>query len=165
MKKFNLEKVIYMEYIFFYVSMFLTIMLFFICTYFKKPSLPSIIIGLTSIGYSFISDLTFGDRLKLFYYITPQKSTLYIILAGVFIYSFYNIIYTMFLPESNPLIYTIFWIIGMLMLEYLSLIARTVVFTGWKMFPWSIILYMVSYLWIYSFYKYLLNKIPVSKNY
>jgi hypothetical protein len=153
-----------MEYIFFYVSMFIAIILFFFCTHFKKPSLPIIIIGLTSIGYSFISDLTIGDRLKLFYYITPQKFTLYIILAGVFIYPFCNMIYTMFLPERKPLIYTIFWIIGMLLFEYLSVIAKTVVFTGWKMFPWSIILYMVSYLWIYSFYKYLLNKIPVSKH-
>ena len=153
-----------MEYIFFYSSIVIILILFFFCVHFRKLSLPHIIIGLTSIGYSMLSDSTFGNVFKLFYYINPQTSNIYMIIAAIFLYPLLNMLYTMFLPEGRRIIYTIYWIIGLLIFEYLSLLTKTVVFTGWKMFPWSIVLYVVSYLWIYYLYIYLKTRIPVNQN-
>lgn len=153
-----------MEYVFFYSSIIIIFFLFFYCLHLRKPSLPSIVIGLTTIGYSFVIDLIFGDSLKLYYYITPAKSTIYMILAALFIYPFLNLLYTMFLPKAMHLRYTVLWIIGLLIFEYSTLLTKTIVFTGWKMFPWSVVLYITSYSLIYSFYIYLLNKFPIATN-
>jgi hypothetical protein len=126
----------------------------------RKLRLSNIIIGITTIGYSLTNDILFGDYFKLFYYISPQESTIYMILAAVFIYPLLNILYTMFLPKNRNygFVYTLGWILGMLIFEYFTVAVNTIVFTGWKPIPWSIVLYIVAYLWIYNFYKYLVNK-------
>lgn len=149
-----------MDYIFFYLSMFISIVVLFFYLIQRRFLLPNILIGIASVGYSLINDNLFGNHFKLFYYISPQRSAFYMILAAIFIYSTLNMIYTAHLPENfiSSITYTIIWIIGMLIFEYLSVAAKTIVFTGWSPFPWSILLYIVSYLWIYNFYKYLLNK-------
>ncbi len=153
-----------MEYTFFYLSAVIIPILFIICCFFRKPVVSNILIGLVSIGYSLINDIILGDRLKLFHYIIREHSTLYMVLAAITIYAPLNITYTMFLPQKlrPSIIYTGFWIIALLIFEILSLLTKTIVFTGWKMFPWSIVLYIVSYLWIYSLYRFLQRKIPSS---
>ena len=148
-----------MEYIFFYLSIIAILIIFFICNAIRRMTLPSFIIGLTSVGYSLISDLLFGDQLKLFYYIGEKISILYMMLSALFIYSILNIIYTMFLPrnEKKVLIYTVCWIVALCIFEYASIITKTIVFTGWKPIPWSLVTYIAAYLWIYFFYR-LLSK-------
>lgn len=153
-----------MAYVFFYLSAAVLLIIFLICCKFNKPKLPNIIIGLTTVGYSLIFDILFGDQLKLFYYINLQVSTSYMILSAVLIYSFLNVVYTMFLPKNNTnvLVYTSGWIIALLFFEYASLLTKTIVFTGWKPFPWSIVIYIVEYIWIYFFYRFLTKKyLPV----
>ena len=150
-----------MEYIFFYLSIFAVLIAFFNFNLVRRVKLPSIIIGLATVGYSLTSDLLFGDRLKLFYYINGKASITYMILSAIFIYAFLNMLYTMFLPEKQKavLIYTACWIVFMCAFEYATLVTRTIVFTGWKPVPWSLVTYIVAYLWIYFFYRFL------SKNY
>ncbi len=149
-----------MAYIFFYSSIVVVYVLFFICCIFKKPLLSNIIIGLTTIGYSLINDILLGDQLKLFHYINPEISTLYMVISAALIYPLLNITYTLFLPTKGKkvLIYTSLWIAAMLLFEYLSIIAKTIVFTGWQPVPWSFVLYVVTYVWIYFFYKLLIKK-------
>ena len=149
-----------MEYIFFYSSVVAMIILFLFYLSTRRLKLPYIIIGITTVGFSLINDILLGDYFNLFYYISPQKSNLYIVLAAVFIYPIVNIAYTMFLPKTSKytLVYTIFWIIGMLIFEYFSVLSKAIVFTGWRPIPWSIVLYIIAYLWIYYFYKYLIKK-------
>jgi len=151
-----------MAYIFFYSSIAVLLITFLICCNFRKLKLPNIIIGLTTVGYSLISDILLGDQFKLFYYINPQVSTLYMILSAVLIYAVLNIAYTMFLPKKhkNALIYTVGWIVALLLFEYASLLTKALIFTGWKPFPWSIVTYIVAYVWIYFFYSFLTKKIP-----
>jgi hypothetical protein len=150
-----------LEYSFYYISLIVILIIFLVCTKFRKVTLSNIIIGLVTIGYSLISDIITGDRLKLFHYISPRVSTLYMIISAVFLYSLLNILYTMFLPRTNlsALLYTAIWVIGLLIFEGLSVKTGTVVFTGWRMFPWSVMLYLVTYLWIYYFYRYLKRRV------
>jgi hypothetical protein len=115
------------------------------------------IIGIASVAFSLIVDITFGDYFGLYHYINPQASVIYMVGSAIFIYPLINIIYTLFLPESlNRLfIYTTIWIGAMLVFEYLSVYFRTIVFTGWRPFPWSLIIYIATFLWINVFYKYI----------
>lgn len=150
-----------MEYSFFYGFIAILWLIFSICIYFKPVKLANIIIGITTIAYSILYEMLLGEYFSLYYYIQPEKSILYIILAGVLIYPILNIIYTLFLPKKiKPvLIYTGLWIIVILIFEYATLFTKTIVFTGWIIFPWSIITYIITYLWIYLFYRYLNEKI------
>lgn len=153
-----------MSHIFFYASIVVLLILFlFVCT-FKSPKLPNVIIGLTAVGYSLIIDIILGDQLKLYYYIDPQLSTMYIVVSAVFVYPILNIIYTLFLPKKfkSLIIYTFCWITSLLVFEYACVKAKTIVFTGWQALPWSIIIYLVTYIWIYYFYIFLIRKCPAA---
>ncbi len=146
-----------MNILFFYTSVVVVWILFAICAYFKPLKVENIIIGIASVAFSLIVDITLGDYFGLYYYIKPQTSTIYMVGSAIFIYPLINIIYTLFLPESlNRLfIYTAIWIGTMLVFEYLSVYFRTIVFTGWRPVPWSLIIYIATYLWINIFYKFL----------
>ncbi|MBC7765597.1 MAG: hypothetical protein H7Y41_03845 [Hyphomonadaceae bacterium] len=147
---------------FFYLSIIAMLILFIICYKFRKPTLASIVIGLTTVGYSLISDIILGDQLKLFYYISPQQSTFYMVLSALLIYSILNILYTMFLPQKgkHALVYTFCWIVVLLLFEYTTIVTKTIVFTGWAPFPWSLVTYIVAYAWIYCLHRYLAKKMP-----
>ena len=146
-----------MNILFFYTSVVITWIVFAICVYFKLLKLENIIIGIASIAFSLIVDITLGDYFGLYYYINPQVSTIYMVGSAIFIYLLINIIYTLFLPESlNRLfVYTAIWIGAMLVFEYLSVYFKTIIFTGWRPFPWSLILYIATFLWINIFFKYI----------
>ncbi len=151
-----------MEYAFFYLSAAVLVLLTAGCAFLKSPPrLSNILIGLLTVGYALITDVVLGHQAGLFHYIDPLQSTLYMVLAAIFIYAPLNILYTLFLPEKSKwvLAYTICWIIGLTVFEYVSLLTKTLVFTGWKMFPWSFVLYILAYLWLYFFYRYLQRRI------
>ena len=150
-----------MEYTFFFGSIIAIVILFFISIKIKRLTLSCIIIGISTIGFSLVVDILFGDYFKLYYYLSPKELPLYAILSAIFIYPLLNIIYILFLPKRTMkvLIYTLFWIIFLLIFEYCTLQTKTIVFTGWKPYPWSVVLYIVAYSWIYSFYRYLSRKI------
>ncbi|OCL27171.1 hypothetical protein U472_06760 [Orenia metallireducens] len=150
-----------MEYSFFYGSIVVLWTILGVCMYFKTIKLKHLIIGITTIAYSLLYEVLLGEYLDLYYYIKDKESILYTLLAGILVYPILNIIYTLFLPKKTRpvLIYTGLWIIAMLIFEYLSLLTKTVVFTGWRMIPWSPLTYMVNYLWIYLFYRYLEKRI------
>lgn len=151
----------YMESMFIYISIAVIWAVFVALLSFRRIGINHIFIGITTVAYTLVFDFTFGGRLGLYHYVTPTASLSYILLSGVFLYSVLNIIYTMFLPEKtlNALIYTSLWIIGMLGFEYASVLTGTIVFTGWQPIPWSLITYTVTYAWVYTFYRYLQDKV------
>lgn len=146
-----------MEYTFFYISSAFMLLLLVITACIIRVSPAAVITGMVSIGYSTVFDITFGERFGLYYYINPSKSTLYLVLSAVFVYAAANIVYLAFLPDKpgKLIFYTAAWIAGMLLFEYASLLTGTIVFTGWRMLPWSLIAYTATYLWLVLFYRYL----------
>lgn len=150
-----------MNYIFFYSSIIVLIIGFIICCKIRALRLSNVIIGITTVGYSLINDTLFGNHFHLFYYISLNETNLFMILAALFLYPILNMIYTMFLPvkSKNISIYTICWIVLLLVFEYFSLKTRSLIFTGWQPIPWSIVSYIVAYLWIFYFYRYLTKKV------
>lgn len=149
-----------MAYLFFYISIITIDILFLIIIKIKNFNLAYLTIGFTTIGISLINDIIFGDQLHLYFYIRPGISTLYMVLAAVFLYPILNIIYLIFLPERMKLIlyYSAIWILAMLIFEFSSVKAKTIVFTGWKPLPWSIVVYVFTYCWINFYYRALKNK-------
>ncbi|HQL36058.1 MAG TPA: hypothetical protein PLG67_05620, partial [Bacillota bacterium] len=61
-----------------------------------------------------------------------------------------------FLPEriKPAVVYTFIWIILLLAFEILSLYARTIVFTGWRIVPWSIVTYIFTFVWVNLLFRY-----------
>ncbi|HYF75076.1 MAG TPA: hypothetical protein VD757_00705 [Candidatus Nitrosocosmicus sp.] len=139
-----------MAVMFFYCSIAATWMLFFLCILKRPLTFRHIIIAIAGIGYSLLYETILGEYNDLYYYIDPEKSLLYIILSAVTIYPVIEIIYAIFLPDKAlpALFYTALWIILMLAFEYASLYTGTLVLTGWKVIPWSIITYVVTYGWL-----------------
>ncbi|NLI58014.1 MAG: hypothetical protein GX387_05760 [Clostridium sp.] len=149
-----------MQLVFFYVSIIAVLLVLAICSFFKPLDFRSYVIAVTSIAYSLVYEVILGEYYGLYYYINEKDSIIYIVLAGIILYPALNIIYVLFLPKEmkKTLIYTVFWMVAMVIFEYFSLVSKTIVFTGWKPIPWSIITYIATYLWVYTLYRYMSNR-------
>lgn len=149
-----------METSFFYISLLAVLSAFILTIYKKAPGIVEFTIGIASIAYSLAYELGLGWFGGLYYYITPSASIYYIILATIFIYTPLNVIYITFLPGTGvkAACYTLLWIVGLLIFEYLSIIAGTVVLTGWNPVPWSLITYLFTYTWINLLASYIKKK-------
>ncbi len=155
--------VIKMSVAFFFISIAAAWTILGIVLRFRSLELPHIIIAIATTAYTLVYETILGIHQGLYYYINPETSAFYIVLAAVLLYPLVNIIYVLFLPvgRNAVLIYTGAWIAGMLVLEYASVMARTIVFTGWQPIPWSLVTYLVTYSWIYYFYMYLTRKVRI----
>ena len=143
-----------MSYIFFYSSALVIWIVFAIVSRLVPLDIRSLIVGIGTAAYSVIFDTVWGEINGLYYYVSPRESLTYIILAAVLIYPFVNILYTLFLPNNvrSQLYYSLLWIGAMLLFEYISIKTGTIVFTGWRPIPWSIVTYIITYTWIYFLY-------------
>jgi len=113
-----------------------------------------------TVAYSMIYETVLSGYLSLYYYLNPRDSVIYIVMSAILLYPSLNIMYTMFLPKDKKAVlgYTIAWMAAMMIFEYFSVMFGTVVFTGWTPFPWSVVTYVVTYLWVYLTYRYLSKK-------
>jgi hypothetical protein len=146
-----------LKYFLFYGSIIAILLILFAVNRIKKLSINDFLIGLTTAAFSLAFDVTLGGYFKLYYYISTDTSLLYIVLAALFLYPPLNMIYTLFLPrdKNRVMLYTGLWMVAMLVFELISVLTHTIVFTGWKPFPWSILTYIITYFWVISLYRYL----------
>lgn len=142
---------------FFYGSIAAVWIVFLICILKKPITFKNIMVAIAAIGYSLLFETTLGEYSGLYYYIKQSESLFYIIVSAVFIYPLIEVIYTMFLPGKTnaAVVYTIIWIVLMLAFELLSLYTGTVVLTGWRIIPWSIVTYIFTFGWINLLFRYL----------
>lgn len=146
-----------MAYAFFYLSLIILWLLLYGCTRIRPIQPAHIIIALVTAAVSLVYDTLLGEYAGLYYYISPRHSIYYMILGGALIYPPANIIYLLFLPRDkySASMYSILWIGVMMVFEYASVLAGSVVFTGWNPFPWSPVTYVGTYLWVNLLYRYL----------
>ena len=135
---------------FFYASIAAIWIVFLICAVKKPVTLKHLIVAITAMGYSLLYETWLGEYTGLYYYINKEHSLLYIILSAVLLYPVIEVIYTMFLPEKSypAAVYTVVWVVLMLAFELASFYAGTIVLTGWRVIPWSLITYIVTFIWI-----------------
>lgn len=146
-----------MEYSTFYISIFVIWIALALSSFFKSMRLSHIIIGIAAIAFSLVYETSFGAIMGLYYYVRPDISLYYLLTGSIFIYAPLQVLYTFFLPRENNriFVYTLVWIAAMLLFEHITVLTKTIVFTGWKPIPWSIVTYIATYAWVYSFYRYL----------
>lgn len=139
-----------MAVVFFYGSIAAVWIVFLILAVKKPLTLKHVMVAITAMGYSLLFETSLGEYLGLYYYINPEHSLFYIILSAVLLYPIIEVVYTMFLPDRAypAILYTTVWIALMLIFELISIYTKTVVFTGWRLIPWSIITYLVTFGWI-----------------
>ncbi len=149
-----------MNYLVFYLSIAVIMIVFAVIIKIKGFAINGLIIGLTTVGYSLVFDNILGCELDLFHYINNDVSNLYMVLGAVFLYPLLNILYITYLPENRRkiLLYTLVWIVFMMLFEYVTILSKTIVLTGWIIFPWSIVTYIVTYSWIYILNRYVSKK-------
>lgn len=149
-----------MSYLFFYGYTIFIWLAFLFCIRFRHLNLNHFIIGISTIAYSLTYETILGNWLGLYHYLDKGNSTFYIVFAGIFIYPVLNILYVLFLPgdRKHLLLYTGVWIIAMLIFEYVTVLQRIVVMTGWKPIPWSFTTYVFTYLWIIMLFLFLEKK-------
>lgn len=142
---------------FFYLSIAVVLLILGVCSFYKPLDFRSFVIAVATIAYSLVYEMILGEYYDLYYYINQKDSIFYIVLAGILLYPALNVLYVLFLPEkmTKALSYTVLWIAAMVIFEYGSLLFRTVVFTGWRLIPWSIVTYIGTYLWINVLYRYM----------
>jgi len=150
-----------MAYVNFYIYLILMCTAFLVINHIRPFSFRIIIIGVTTAAYSLTFDMLLGNWQGLYYYLDSKNSALYMVLSGIFIYPVVNMIYVLFLPKRLKylLIYTAIWIVGMLLFEYVTVWQKIVIFTGWKVIPWSLVTYVFTYLWVNLMYGYVKRKI------
>lgn len=146
-----------MAIIFFYGSIAAVWIVFLICTLKKKITFKYIMIAIAYIGYSLLLETIFGEYIGLYHYINKSDSLFYLIVSSVFLYPEIALIYAMFLPEKvySAIIYTTVWVLLMLIFELVSIYTRTIVLTGWKIVPWSILTYVLTFGWINVMFRYI----------
>ncbi|HWQ29635.1 MAG TPA: hypothetical protein VN549_01490 [Negativicutes bacterium] len=139
-----------MAVLFFYISAAAVWAALLVVTIKRPPALRHLMVAIAAIGYSLLFETSLGEYAGLYYYIDKENSLFYIILAAVLLYPVIDVIYTLFLPERAypAIIYTAVWTACMLVFELTSFYTRTVVLTGWRVFPWSIITYIITFAWI-----------------
>lgn len=156
-----------MAYTYFYTYMVLIWALLLISIRFKPVNFNHFVVGIATVAYSLTYEIILGNWLGFYYYLNKENSALYIVLSGIFIYPILNILYVFFFPKNSKYLlhYTGVWIIAMLLFEYVTVIQRIVIMTGWKPIPWSIATYAFTYLWIILLYRYLekRNSAKISK--
>ncbi len=136
-----------MEYTFFYMSIIITWIVFLVIIKLRPPRLSHLIIGIASVGYSAIYDMVLGGHYKLYHYISTDVSLLYTAIASLLVYPPLYILYVLLLPTRKlwKLVYTIGWTIALLIYEFITLYFKTVVLTGWRVFPWSVVTYIATF--------------------
>lgn len=150
-----------MAYAFYFGSTIGIWVIFYLCTKKKPLRLKDIVTGIASVAFSMTFETLFGVYGGLYYYIEPEHALLYLTASSVVLYPLLNMLYVLFLPQkSKPaILYTIFWIAAMLAFEWVSIVTRTIILTGWRIFPYSYLTYIATYAWLFAFYRYLDKRI------
>lgn len=152
-----------MNQLFFYGSIGVLLVIFLAALGKKQFSMRHFILMMGYSLYNLIFELIFGEILDLYYYIDKEVSLIYIILAAIFLYPLIAVLYILFLPAGKKkLWYTTCFITGVFILELISLRTGTILLTGWKVIPWSIVTYIVSLGLINCFNRFLLRKLADS---
>jgi hypothetical protein len=147
-----------MKYLLFYASVAVVWLALPYIVRRKRIEAAHIITVILSSVYSLSFDSILGEHLKMYHYISSGISIPYMVIAGVFLYPLLNLFYLIFIPEGGYkkiLPYIAVWIFLMLVYEAASVAAGTVVFTGWKLLPWSVVIYIFTYSWMTLLYFYL----------
>jgi hypothetical protein len=116
------------------------------------------IMHITVVAASAIGDKLFLAQLGLYYYVDYKYRFLYGLVYITLLYPSLGILFSKFMPKNRTYkgasIYIALWIAFLLVLEcFIIYPFKIVVFTGWWIFPHSLIFYMVNLTLAYMYYQ------------
>lgn len=123
-----------------------------------------VFIYLFGIAYGLTYEFTLGQWFGLYhYYKDPDASAYWILLMGVFSYPVYHVLYVNWAVYQrtfvNWLLYTMLCTAVLLFSEYWSVNMGVVVFTGWRIWPWSIVTYTTAFVGDTLIYSWMRRKL------
>ena len=111
---------------------------------------------------AFTFDMTIDKRLwSLYHYVDINSTAFYSLLACLLIYPLLGFIFYKFLPsqKGNIAVSIAAWSLALTAFEiYIIKPYNIVIYTGWAILPWSLLVYIVSFSWEYAYYNVLLKR-------
>lgn len=109
----------------------------------------TLIVYLLAVAFGLTFEIGLGIYLGLFHYYNVKDSPFWILLMALFFYPAYHIVYIGLLAPNLTvkrwLIHTLLWTVFMLAFEYGTIRLDIVVLTGWLIWPWSPLTYIIVY--------------------
>lgn len=116
----------------------------------KKLNFLDFVIILSLMSSIGILNSLLSEQFQLYYYVSKNLTHVYFVLYDIVVYPTFAILFTQFLLIKKAkvyiIIYNITWICFMTLFELLIIKPMgIIVYTGWRIIPYSPIFYMVSY--------------------
>jgi len=156
----------YMLYIPFWILLIVLLVIVFVVAYIRKFDFIDVQLVIMVSLAAFVFDMTFAKWLRLYYYIDINYTAFYSLLACLFIYPSLGFIFYKFLPSQKEYIAgcVVVWLVALAVFEvYIVMPYRIVIYTGWIILPWSLLVYVLSFSWEYVCGK-ILSKHTKAKN-
>lgn len=122
----------------------------------KNRFIDELIITMT-IAFAFVFDLIFCKQLRLYYYTNNQNLPIYTLWAALFIYPTINLVFISLLPREKKRVpvYIVLWAILLTVFELLLFPLKIVTYSGWRIIPWSSVVYLITFVWTYFYLRHL----------
>lgn len=147
----------------FWVLLTITLAITAIIIKIRKYRLMDFIMAITLVGASAIIDKLLSSQFHLYYYVDYDNKLIYSAIYDLLIYPCYGAMFSVFMPRSRKYksagYYILSWTMFLTFLEAIVIYPfHIVIYTGWWIFPYSPIFYVVGLTITYIYYQLVENK-------
>jgi hypothetical protein len=114
------------------------------------------------IAVSLIFDMVFCKWLQYYsYVVTVPLKAFYSLMFCIIGYPAIGLTFIKFLPVTwkKIILYIAIWSATLTIIEIITVPFKIVLYTRWYIIPYSPIIYIISYTWLYGYYKVLANRL------
>ncbi|KGK85987.1 hypothetical protein [Clostridium sp. HMP27] len=152
-----------MENIAFWLLLTITLAITAIIIKIRKYKLMDFIMAISLVGASAIIDKLLSSQFQLYYYVDYDNKLIYSSIYDLLIYPCYGIMFSVFMPGSrkykSAAYYILSWTVFLTFVEAIVVYPfHIVIYTGWWIFPYSPIFYVVGLTITYIYYQIVENK-------
>ena len=129
-------------------AVWLVIALFYMIT--KRFRMVEFVTFLSFLGLAEIVGNILAHQMHLYYYLDQENNIVYSMLYYIIVYPASGIVYSRLFPKNETVwnlgMYSLAWIVIYIILE-IFVIKRynVIVYTGWKVIPYSLLLYVIAF--------------------
>lgn len=152
-----------MKNIAFWILLIITLIITAVTIKIKKYKLMDFIMTISLVGISAIIDKLLSGQLQLYYYVDYENRLIYSALYDLLIYPCYGAMFSILMPRNrrykSAVYYILRWTAFLTFLEAIVVYPfHIVIYTGWWIFPYSPIFYVVGITITYIYYQVVENK-------
>lgn len=152
-----------MKNIAFLILLIITLIVTAITMKMKRYKLMDFIMTISLVGISAIIDKLFSSQFQLYYYVDYDNKLIYSAIYDLLIYPCYGAMFSFLMPKNrsykSAVYYILSWTIFLTFLEAIVVYPFHIVnYTGWWIFPYSPIFYVIGLTITYIYYQLVENK-------